>query len=118
VAELEFNVVKGLEPSIFSIDCTKNPATTETTFIVTHDRTGSQVDIDIDVFDTSGRQLWHHTETASGGSPDGANTVTWDLTTTGGHRLSTGVYLYRVRLSSDGSSQASKAKKLIIIRNK
>ena len=37
-AELEFNVVKGLEPSIFSIDCTKNPAKTETTFIVTHDR--------------------------------------------------------------------------------
>ena len=118
VAELEFNVVKGLEPSIFSIDCTKNPATTETTFVVTHDRTGSQVDIDIDVFDTSGRQLWHHSETASGGSPAGANTVTWNLTTSGGHRLSTGVYLYRVRLSSDGSSQASKAKKLIIIRNK
>ena len=116
VAELDFNVVKGLEPSIFSIDCTKNPATTETTFIVTHDRTGSQVDVDIDIFDTSGRQLWHHTET--GVSTSQAYTVSWDLTTTGGHRLSTGVYLYRVRLSSEGSSQASKAKKLIILGNK
>ena len=115
-AELEFNVVKGLEPSIFSIDCTKNPAKTETTFIVTHDRTGSQVDIEIDVFDTSGRQLWTHKET--GVSSSQASTVTWDLTTTGGHRLSTGVYLYRVRLSSEGSSQASKAKKLIILGNK
>ncbi len=115
-AELEFNVVKGLEPSIFSIDCTKNPATTETTFIVTHDRTGSQVDIEIDIFDTSGRQLWNHRQT---GISDGqASTVTWNLTTSGGHRLSTGVYLYRVRLSSEGSSQVSKAKKLIILRNK
>jgi hypothetical protein len=93
-----------------------NPAKTETTFIVTHDRTGSQVVIEIDVFDTSGRQLWTHKET--GVSSSQASTVTWDLTTTGGHRLSTGVYLYRVRLSSEGSSQASKAKKLIILGNK
>ena len=102
--------------SIFSVDCTNNPAKTETTFIVTHDRTGSQVDIEVDVFDTSGRQLWHHTE--SGLSAGQACTVSWDLTTDGGHRLSTGVYLYRIRLSSEGSSQASKAKKLIILGNK
>ena len=115
-AELEFNVVKALEPSIFSVDCTNNPARSETTFILTHDRTGSQVDVELDVFDTSGRQLWHHAE--SGVSTDRAYTVSWDLTTNGGHRLSTGVYLYRVRLSSEGSSQASKAKKLIILSNK
>jgi hypothetical protein len=116
VAELQFNVVKALEPSLFSIDCTKNPATTNTTFVITHDRTGSQVDIEIDVFDTSGRQLWKHTET--GISSGQAYSVSWDLTTSGGHRLQTGVYLYRVLLSSDGSTQASKAKKLIIISNK
>ena len=111
--ELQFNVVKGLEPTLFSVDCTKNPATTTTTFIVTHDRTGSQVDVELDIFDMSGRQLWKHTE--SGISSSQAYTIDWDLTTTGGHRLQTGVYLYRVLLSSDGSTQASKAKKLIIL---
>ena len=112
--ELPFTVVKGLEPQVFSVDCTPNPARTSTTFLVSHDRVGSEVDIQIDVFDTSGRQLWRHTET--GVAAGQSYTVTWDLTTTGGHRLQTGVYLYRIQLSSDGSTQASKAKKLIIVK--
>jgi len=112
--ELQFNVVKGLEPSLISVDCTKNPASTSTTFLITHDRVGSQVDIELDIFDTSGRQLWKHTET--GVSSGQTYAIDWDLTTSGGHRLQTGVYLYRVLLSSDGSTQASKAKKLIIVK--
>ena len=112
--ELQFNVVKALEPSVFDINATRNPASSETTFVITHDRIGSDVDIQIDVFDTSGRQLWCHK--ATGVSASQPITVNWDLTTSGGHRLTTGVYLYRVLLSSDGSSQASKAKKLIIVK--
>ena len=112
VAELQFNVVKGLEPALFSIKATPNPATSSTTFIVTHDRQGSQVDATIEVFDISGRLLWKHSET---GIPDGQSySIDWDLTTSGGHRLSSGVYLYRLLLSSDGSTQASRAQKLMI----
>ena len=114
-AELQFEVVKSLQPSVYSVGCTKNPAKTSTTFYVSHDRAGSQVDVQIDVFDTSGRQLWRHR--GSGVSAGQTYTVDWDLTTTGGHRLQTGVYLYRVMVSSDGSSEASQAKKLIILRN-
>ena len=77
---------------------------------------GSQVDLVIDVFDMSGRLLWQHSE--SGVSSSNAYTVSWDLTVDGGARLQTGVYLYRVRLSSDGESQATKAKKLVVIGNK
>jgi hypothetical protein len=50
-------------------------------------------------------------------STDSAYTVDWDLTVDGGRRLQTGVYIYRARIASDGSTQASKAKKLIIIGN-
>ncbi len=113
---LDFTVVQGLEPTIFSVDLSKNPATTSTTFIVNHDRTGSDMDIDIDVFDMSGRLLWTHHE--SGVPTSGAYTVDWDLTLDSGARLQTGVYLYRVRAGSDGSKKASKAKKLIVIGNK
>lgn len=115
-AKLSFNVVKGLQPEIASVSCTNNPATTSTTFIVTHNFMGSQVDLVIDVFDMSGRLLWQHSE--SGVSSSNAYTVSWDLTVDGGARLQTGVYLYRVRLSSDGGSQATKAKKLVVIGNK
>ncbi|MBQ3624683.1 MAG: type IX secretion system sortase PorU [Prevotella sp.] len=115
-AELTFRVVKGLEPNIFSVSCTNNPASTTTTFIINHDRTGSNMDVEIEVFDMSGRLLWKHSE--SGVSTGSAYTVDWDLTVDGGRRLQTGVYIYRARISSDNSPKASKAKKLIILDNK
>lgn len=113
--ELDFNVVRGLEPNIFSVGVTQNPASTTTTFIINHDRNGSDMDVDIDVYDISGRWIWSHSE--SGISTSGAYTVDWDLTTGGGSRLRTGVYVYRVRVASDGSHKVSKAKKLIVIGN-
>ena len=113
-AELTFNVVRGLEPTLYSVSCTENPASTTTTFIVNHDYTGSNLDIDIDIFDISGRHLWTYSDT--GVATTGTYTTDWNLTIDGGERLQTGVYLYRVRISADGSSKVSKAKKLIIIQ--
>ena len=114
-AELTFKVVRGLKPHQFSVECTKNPATDYTSFIINHDRIGSEMDVVLEVFDTSGRMLYRHSET--GVSTDQTYTLNWDLTVEGGSRLRTGVYLYRVLISSDGSKQVSQAKKLIILKN-
>lgn len=113
-AELTFNVVTGQKPS-FSIGCTNNPAREQTTFIISHDRSGAELGVIIDVFDVSGRLLWRHEE--SGVSDTGTYTVPWDLTIDGGSRLQTGVYLYRVHLTSEGATRISKAKKLIVVGN-
>jgi hypothetical protein len=110
-AQLDFNVVNRLEPNLFGVSLSNNPATTTTTFIVNHDRTGSDMDVEIEVFDMSGRILWRHSETAIPTSS--VYTVTWDLCTDGGYRLHTGVYLYRVKIASEGSSKVSKSHKLI-----
>ena len=115
-AELTFNVVKGLEPLFFDVESTVNPATTSTSFRILHDRTGSDMDVVLDVFDISGRHLWSYAE--NGVSADNSYTIDWDLTVDGGRRLQTGVYLYRLRIASDGSSYASKAKKLIVLTHK
>ena len=115
-AELTFNVAKGIEPVFSAVDCTPNPATTKTTFHITHDRANSPLDVIIDVFDISGRHLWSHNE--SGTYPGNTLTIDWDLTTNSGSRLSTGVYLYRVQMSNEGSSYASRAKKLIVLTRK
>ena len=111
---LNFNVVKGLEPRLFDVGVTENPARTSTTFIITHDRTDTDMDVVIELFDTSGRQLWRHAET--GVPTSNSYQVKWDLTVDGGRPLGTGVYLYRIKVSSDGSSYASKTRKLIIIK--
>ncbi len=113
-AELTFQVVKGLGLDYLSIGVTDNPATTSTTFIINHDREGSELDVLIDVYDASGRPLWHHSET--GVSPmGGAYTVEWDLRGNNGRRLDRGIYLYRVRVGCDGSRKESRAKKLIVL---
>nr|WP_314517720.1 type IX secretion system sortase PorU [uncultured Prevotella sp.] len=113
---LHFNVVKGLAPDIYSVSASKNPAYNETTFIVSHNYMGSNVDVEIEVFDMGGRLLWHHVE--SGVSSGNAISTNWNLIVDNGTRLQTGVYLYRVRLSCDGATKVSKAKKLIVLDNK
>ena len=113
-AELSFNVVKGLVPNIFDVSCTQNPASTATTFIISHDYVGNKLDVCIDIFDISGRHLWTYTD--NGVTSAGSYTKDWDLTIDGGERLRTGVYLYRVRIGSDGGNMVSKAKKLVIIQ--
>ena len=111
---LHFNVVSGLAPSLFDVGVTENPARSTTTFIVSHDRTESRMDVVIELYDTSGRQLWRHAE--SGVPASEVYTVKWDLSVDGGRPLGTGIYLYRVKVSSDGSSYASKTRKLIIMK--
>ena len=113
--QLDFNVVKGLKPTIYNVSATRNPASTSTTFIISHNFGGSNVDVILDVYDLSGRLLWTHSE--SGPSTTGTYSVDWDLTQNNGYRVPTGVYLYRARVSCDGSGAASKARKLVIISN-
>ena len=115
-AELAFNVVSGDKPDIIDISCSPNPATTYTTFRIIHDRIGSNIGAILDIYDMAGRHLWSQPTDVT---PDN-NTIaiTWDLTTGGGSRLGNGVYIYRIRLNSEGGSYASKAKKLIILSNK
>jgi hypothetical protein len=112
-AELDFNVVKGAEPVFSEVYCSPNPATTKTTFHIIHDRANSAMDVVLDIYDISGRQLWSHKE--SGTYSGNTLTIDWDLCTDGGRRLLTGVYLYRIQLSCEGSGYASKAKKLIVL---
>ncbi len=110
-SELIFNVEKGYESGGFQITPTKNPASSSTSFIITHDRIGSTLKVKFDVFDLSGRQLWAHEET--GVATDNSYTLGWDLRIGGGSRLQTGVYLCRFQLDDSDT----KTIKLIVLGN-
>ena len=114
--ELTFYVEDGLAPGVFNVDCTHNPATTTTAFLITHDRMGSNINISIEVFDLAGRIVWQ--QRLHGTTTDPCISIDWDLSASNGRRLTTGMYLYRVRLSGDGGQQVSKTKKLVILSNK
>ena len=114
VAELTFVVDSKQQPSILSVACTKNPAVNNTRFLIRHDRAGSELDVTLQIFDPSGRMLWQRSET--GLSSGQTYAIDWDLTLSGGFSLSTGVYLYRVLVASNGSTEATAARKLIVIK--
>lgn len=114
-SELSFEVVKG-EPGSITIDCKRNPSSNLATFVITHDRAGTLLNVQLDLYDTSGRQLWRHKE--SGVASGNVYTMDWDLSISGGRPLMTGVYIYRITVSSDGGSEVSQAKKIIITGNK
>ena len=113
-AELTFQVTRDLEPNFLDVNLTQNPVRSTTTFLISHDRAGSELDVAIDIFDMSGRLLWTHEE--SGVAAGNTYAVDWNVSSGSGHQLETGVYLYRVRLSSGGSRSSSKAKKMIVIK--
>lgn len=108
---LDFNVVKGFEPTIADVFVSPNPAKMgeNITFYVTHDLQGSEAEVNIDIIDMTGRivgQLqWNDTFSAT------KPTTYYKWTASG---ISQGMYLYRVRLSCDKSKYVSKTKKLLI----
>lgn len=108
---LSFNVVKGLTPEVIDVAAIRGGSSENTSFIISHNRPGAEVDIEIEIFDPSGRLL-HIIKTS--GPSDATSTVTWDGTTSTGKKLTTGVYIYRVNVSCEGSRQASKAKKMVL----
>lgn len=106
---LSFRVVKGLKPEIADVNVAPSIIKDAATFYVTHDMRGSRASVCIDIIDPSGRIVdvltWD--DVLSESSP----TTTFRWTPSG---ISRGLYLYRVRLSCNGSDYVSKTKKLII----
>ena len=86
-SELVFNVDRSSGNGDISVICTKNPATTTTSFIVNHDRSSTMVDATLDIYDMSGRLLWKYVK--MGVPTAGTFTIDWDLTIGGGSRLMT-----------------------------
>lgn len=111
---LDFVVKKNIQPNIVDVYATNNPARESTTFVVAHNFCGAEMNLEIDIMDASGRLL------LSTSKREIATTNTmaypWDLRTDSGAKLNTGIYLYRIKLSSNGNSYASKTQKLLIIQ--
>ena len=103
--ELLFEVSEDVGTGEFNVTCTQNPASTNTQFVITHDRPGSELKVTLDVFDLGGRQLWRQTDTVM--ATNDTVTIDWNLNVAGGSRLHTGLYLCRLTLN-DGDSKTIK----------
>ena len=110
---ISFNVMSGLKPEIDEIKAFPNPASTSTTFLVTHNRPEATVTITIEVFNLMGQRVWSTTQSGRS-SMFSSFPITWNLSDYNGSRLARGIYLYRATISNDGHQESSKTKKLAI----
>ena len=105
---IDFEVVKGLEPQIFSVFNYPNPVKSYTKFVIEHDRPETVLNTQVDIFDLSGRQVWSFTQST-------LEEIVWDVNSNFGHRLPTGVYLYRISVQSNSKTVRSRINKLIVV---
>lgn len=111
-ATLDF-IVQENYAEAFGISATRNPASTETTFITTLEGSSEDCTVTTEVYDTAGRLVWHH-EGHSGSS--GYHSATWNLRDTGGVPVGAGIYIYKATVKSSQGKRETKAKKMIVVK--
>ena len=106
--DIDFEVVTGLKPQIFSIYNYPNPVKTKTNIIVKHDRPETILSTTVEIFDLSGRKIWSF-------SQSNADNISWNLLSNDGQRVKTGIYLYRVSIKTSDSDITSKTNKMLVV---
>lgn len=114
VHRFTFEVVDGLKPKLSHIIAYPSPARSEVTFQLNHNRPQSNLKIQFEVYDLTGRFIWSKQEVFST-IQSATYSTTWDLHTASGSRVRPGIYVYRAVLSSEFSKEVSDANKFIIL---
>jgi hypothetical protein len=105
---INFDVVTGLAPEIFSVYNYPNPVKTVTNIVVNDDRPETILSTTVEIFDISGREIWSF-------SQSGADNISWNLISNNGLRVKTGVYFYRVSIKTENSDFTSKTNKMLVV---
>jgi len=105
---INFEVVTGLTPEIFSVYNYPNPVKTTTNIVIQHDRPESVLNTTVEIFDISGRKIWSF-------SQSGTDNITWNLKANNGQKVRTGIYFYRVSIKTTNSDFSSKTNKMLVV---
>jgi hypothetical protein len=107
-ATINFEVIKGLTPEIYSVTNYPNPVKTVTNIIVIHDRPETVLKTTVDIFDVTGRKVWSKSQST-------VDNIIWNLITDSGIKAKTGIYFYRVNIKTLNSDSYSKTNKMFVI---
>ena len=104
--ELNFEVVKGLPTTVYSVLTVPNPVAMgmPVRLIVQHDRPDAVLQTELSVYNTNGFLVWRHTQ-------NGAGDLQFTPSALG---MGPGIYFYRVRLRTEDTEYTSASGKLII----
>ncbi len=116
VGTVDFMVVDGKVVDIQQLMNYPNPFNNTTNFIFEHNHPDEELNVQINIFNTSG-SLVKNIQKIFIPSGSRSNEITWDGTDINGDRLPSGVYVYRLTISSVSTGFKSTAyQKLVITR--
>lgn len=110
---LDFNVVPGMKPEIFSVYTDAMPARTEANFFIRHNRPDALLNIRLKVYTLNGKELWS-SELQTRSNMNTTDPIRWNLTDKAGHRVDRGIYLYRAEISTDGETFTTTSRKIAV----
>jgi hypothetical protein len=112
---VEFTVVDGKVAEIKNLLNYPNPFTNTTRFVFEHNHPEELLETEINIYSISGKPVRTIKQgfTAAGSR---TNELTWDGTDNNGARLPSGVYLYRLNISTEKGVRSSAYQKLVIVR--
>jgi flagellar hook assembly protein FlgD len=110
----EFIVASSAELALRQVLNYPNPFTTSTKFFVEHNQCCSSLNLSIQIFTISGKLIKTINKNLfnEGFRIDG---IEWDGKDEYGDKLAKGVYIYKVKLSSNDGSATEKIEKLVIL---
>ena len=112
---VNFVVVDGQVMDIQQLGNYPNPFNNTTHFVFEHNHPFEQLDVQIEIYSISGALVKKIQQDLT---PTDSRTaeITWDGTDNSGDRLPSGVYVYRLNISTESGYKSSAYQKLVIVR--
>jgi hypothetical protein len=111
-SSIDFYVDKYADIELSGVYNYPNPFTDNTNFVFMHNKSGSILDIEINIYDLNGRFVEQITETVSTSGINGSK-VSWDGTDQFGSPLPSGLYTYQLNVTDYYGNTTIQRQKLI-----
>ncbi len=112
---VDFEVVNGNIIKVRNLMNYPNPFRTTTHFVFEHNHPDENLTAEINIYSTDG--VWvRNLKQSFLATGSRSNEVIWDGTGNGGEKLPAGVYIYRVKISTDNGIETLAYQKLVLLR--
>jgi hypothetical protein len=112
---VDFSVVDGSETELGNVFNYPNPFNDVTTFSFEHNHPNENLEVQIDILSTTG-QLIHQIKENIQATGSRTASITWDTKSSFGVSVASGMYVYRISITTPNGQSAAAYQKLIIVR--
>ena len=112
---VNFEVINGNIMQVKNLMNYPNPFSNQTHFVFEHNHPEEELKVEINIYSTSGTLVRNIRETYTPGGSR-SNEITWEGTDNNGVKLPSGLYVYRIILTTPKGIQATAHQKLVIVR--